>query len=78
MEMALKKKGLIVLNPASLPTGMPPERYMPICFAMIDQADTIIMLDDWQDSKGARIERAYAKYQGKKIVYPEKKGTAKK
>ena len=46
--------------------------------AMIDQCDTVVMLDNWQDSKGAKIEREYAKYNGKRIVYPTGKGKSTK
>ena len=78
MEQKLRKKGLIVLNPTSLPDGMPAEKYLPICMAMIDQCDTVVMLDNWQDSKGAKMEREYAKYNGKRIVYPTGKGKGTK
>lgn len=72
-ERILKEKyGRIILNPATLPDGMPGERYMPICMAMIDQADAVIMLPNWTESKGARLEREYAKYQGKTIIYVRK------
>ena len=62
--------GCIVLNPADLPDGMPKEKYMPICLAMIDAADAICPLDDWEDSPGAMIEISYARYQGKNILPP--------
>lgn len=68
-EEKLKAKGFTVLNPARLPDGMPPEKYMPICMAMIDAADMICMLDGWEISKGAYLERKYALYQGKTVVF---------
>ena len=61
--------GHICLNPSNLPEGLPYEAYMPICFAMIDACDTIYMLDNWKDSKGAIRELAYAQSKGKKIMY---------
>ena len=68
-EERLKAKGHIVLNPANLPQGMPDDRYMPICLAMLDQADAIYLLNGFNDSPGARLESDYAGYQNKKIVW---------
>lgn len=68
-ENRLIESGAVALNPAKLPQGMESEKYMPICFAMIDAADCVYMLSNWQDSAGAKIEHAYATYQHKKIVY---------
>lgn len=67
-ESRLLDAGYTVLNPASLPYGMDKAKYMPICLAMLDAADAVFMLSDWQDSPGARIEEAYAEYQGKEIL----------
>lgn len=67
----LRDKGFSVLNPAELPDGMPGTRYMPICLAMVQAADTVYALDNWKDSNGARIEIRYARYQGKNIVFQE-------
>lgn len=56
-EQRLKAEGHIVLNPAALlPVGMPYESYFPICFAMVDTADSIYFLHGWEKSKGARAE----------------------
>lgn len=66
-EEAEKLEGLghIVLNPAELPEGMSKAEYMRICFAMIDCADTVFLLPDWQGSPGAQLELAYCRYIGK-------------
>ena len=61
----LKAEGHIVLSPAMLPEGMPRDRYMPICLAMLQQADAIYTLKNWPESPGADLERRYAKYQQK-------------
>lgn len=53
--------GCVPLNPAILPQGMSQHDYMRICMAMLDVSDLIIMLDGWEDSEGAVIERKYAK-----------------
>lgn len=68
VEKMLTEMGHVVLNPARLPDSMPSERYMPICLAMVAQADALYVLDNWKDSKGASLEAAYAAYQGKQIM----------
>lgn len=61
----LNKLGHIVLNPAILPEGMTRQDYMRICFAMIDSADVVLFLSDYEDSEGAKVERSYCEYIGK-------------
>lgn len=68
-QLKLEAEGWIVLNPADLPTGMPADRYMPICLAMLQQADAVYMLDGWEYSEGANIELQFAQYQGKEVLY---------
>lgn len=67
-ERALREKGHVVLNPAVLPDGLPQGAYMPICLAMLQQADAICLLDNWQDSQGAKLELAFAQYQQKPVI----------
>lgn len=61
-EKKLKEKGHIVLNPAKLPKGMAKEQYMPICLAMLNQADWMVIVNDG-DNQGVEVERRYAEYQ---------------
>lgn len=68
-QLQLEDDGWIVLNPADLPQEMPDDRYMPICLAMLQQADAIYMLDGWEYSEGANIELQFAQYQGKEVLY---------
>ena len=68
-ESYLNWKGWTVLNPACLPKGLHPHSYMPICLAMVDAADAIVLLEGWQESHGARIEGEYAGYHGKMICH---------
>lgn len=70
-QLNLEADGWIVLNPADLPAGMPADRYMPICLAMLQQADAIYMLGGWEGSDGAGIEYLLAEYQGKEVLYEE-------
>lgn len=64
----LESRGYIVLNPATLPKGMRKEKYMPICLAMLNQADIVVMLSDYEYSPGALLELKYADYQDKEIL----------
>lgn len=70
-EMAKKvnANGDIAVNPAVLPNGLDHDRYMPMCLTMIDASDAILMLKDWTTSEGAKLEKAYAEYQGKTVLY---------
>ena len=67
-ERMLSDQGHIVLNPAALPCGMSRADYMRICFAMIDCADLVYFLPDWQDSPGAKLEHSYCRYIQKTIM----------
>jgi len=67
-EKMLKGKGYAVINPAQLPIEIPFEHCMPICTSMIDGADMVALLDGWEESPGAELEKKYAEYQGKPAV----------
>lgn len=67
-EEYLKEMGHKVLNPASLPLGLPEEAYMPICLAMLNAAEAIFMLEGAEQSDGAMLERNFAIYQNKVII----------
>lgn len=71
-EKYYKNKGFKVLNPAILPDDLPRNAYMPICLAMLEQADAIALLPHFISSMGAVIEHKYANYQGKEVwIVPE-------
>lgn len=71
----LAREGHDVFYPTILPDyeSVPHEDYMHICFAMIDVCDAVYMQEDWQQSKGARMELEYAKSHGKRILYEDDK-----
>lgn len=60
--------GVVVLNPARLPQGLNRADYMRLCFQMIDTADAVLLLDGWDRSDGATLERDFCRYIGKPIV----------
>lgn len=65
VETDLTKQGFVVMSPATLPEHMTPADYMRICFAMIDSADTVVLLPGWSNSEGATLEWIYCRYIGK-------------
>ena len=68
-QKMLEDEGHIVINPAVLPVGLDMDKYMPICLSMVDGADAIFLFNNWQNSKGALLEKAYAEYQRKEILF---------
>lgn len=70
-EEKLKNSGHLCMNPSTLSEGFPWEIYMPICYKMIDACDTVYLLKNWTDSKGAKLEFEYAKSKNMKILYEE-------
>ena len=68
----LENEGFTVLDPSLLPSGMAPADYMRICLAMLDSADCVVLLPDWCQSIGARLEHAWCEYTGKPAVVWEK------
>jgi len=56
-----------VLNPATLPDGWEYDEYMEHCMIMVRRCDIVAVLPDWEESKGARSEVAYALALGKPV-----------
>ena len=63
----LKGEGYIVLNPATLPMGLSYADYARICHAMIEAAETVLLLPGYTRSPGAMLEMKYALYIGKEV-----------
>ena len=65
----LAANGDTPLNPAILPDGLSQADYMAICIAMLQRADSIVMLDNWERSEGARAELSLAQKLGLRIQF---------
>lgn len=65
----LEDRNIKVMNQATLQTHISDQDYRLIKFNMIDCCDAVIMLNDWEKSKIARIERVYAQRIGKPVHY---------
>ncbi len=71
----LVNKGHSVFIPTVLPDykDVSHEDYLYICYSMIDVCDAVYMLDNWQNSKGARMELQHAADFDKQIIYQDEK-----
>jgi hypothetical protein len=62
-----------VINPAYINSMLPNDtthaEYMRTSIAMLSMCDTIYMMRGWENSKGCKIEYAYAKKNGIKVIY---------
>lgn len=72
VEDALVAQGHSVMNPAKLPMGFSQADYMHVCFSMIDSCEALAMLDNWEKSEGATVERLYGKKVGKLVFEASK------
>jgi hypothetical protein len=68
-ERELRGCGFVVINPAKNPEGLSYAAYMRLAIAEINECDTLYMLPGWENSRGARAEKAYAESVGKNIRY---------
>lgn len=73
VEKELTEKGYAVVNPARYNAQLPEETtykdYMRVSLALLEACSSIYMLNGWQDSKGARLEHAYAEAMGINVMY---------
>ena len=68
----IKSKGWMYVNPAYNCITAPEashDQYMHICLAQMDICDAVMMLEGWENSKGAKIEHEYAIQNGMLIMY---------
>lgn len=63
MARRVKKYGHTPINPYYLGLALPDgghTQYMALCFVLMDFADAILMMDGWDRSRGAIMERKRA------------------
>lgn len=68
-EKVLQGYGHTVLNPAVLPNGLEYHEYIRISKAMLMCADSVYLLEGWENSNGAINERTLAIALNKIIEY---------
>ena len=68
-EAMLSRIGYEVVNPTKLcKKNWSWLRCMAVCLWHLLRCNCVYQLDNWQDSRGARIEYKWAKFLGKKIL----------
>jgi len=69
MERKLREQGHEPISPVwARAEEISWNAFMQADLAMLDCADAIVFLRDWQESNGAKIERRYAKRHGIKLL----------
>lgn len=70
-EKELTEQGFLVFNPAKHPNMFSWEEFMELDLLALKNCDSIYLLDDWKESRGAKIEYDEAVRLGKEIIYDE-------
>lgn len=70
----IRKKGHEPINPVGLQTILDPRttswaQYMAAALGLLYASEAILLLPDWEDSKGAQKEKAAARRLGMRIYY---------
>lgn len=75
-EEAIKSNGDFAVNPAAVNDRLPNctsyNCYIDMSLAMLRHCDAIYMMHGWQNSRGARLEKAYAEALDIPVLYEEK------
>lgn len=74
MEIRLNAVGHKAINPCKILPYHPDykwEEYMLADIKMIFECNAMVMLDNWETSRGAKIEHAIAIHLGLEIYYPK-------
>ena len=75
-----KFKSCDVVNPARLGNVLPygtHKEYMELCYSLVGMSDKMVMLDGWQKSKGARLEKKMAEEMDMEIYELQEDGELK-
>lgn len=75
-----KFKSCDVVNPARLGNVLPHgthKEYMELCYALVGMADKMVMLEGWQKSKGAMLEKRMAEEMDMEIYELQENGELK-
>jgi len=65
----LKSSGMIPVNPMNfVPKDMDWKGAMKLCIRSLVTCDYMLLLDDWKESKGAKLERSLAVVLGIPII----------
>ena len=71
-EKELTETGHLVFNPALHPDMFTWEQFMELDLKALGNCDAIYLLEDWKDSRGAKIEYDEAVKLGKEIIFENK------
>ena len=73
IERRLMRSGYTVVNPAKVNANLPVDtthaEYMEMSFTMLDMCDAILMMNGWQQSRGAGMEFDRAVRNGMTIAF---------
>ena len=69
----LTEKGFQVYNPTVHPDMFSWEEFMELDLLALSKCDSIYLLDDWKDSRGAKIEYDEAVRLGKEVLYDKER-----
>lgn len=67
-EKRLREMGHIVINPAAIFCGKSYKDFIDVDLTLLSKCDAIYMLEGWEDSKGAQLEKHYAEVVGLKVI----------
>ena len=67
-EELVREAGHIPFNPSLKPKGFTYKRYIDMSLNELSNCDAILLLRGWQQSKGACLEKHYAKAIGMRIL----------
>lgn len=70
-EAALQAEGNTVINPARALAALPElgwESCMKVCLSLLSLCDTVFLLEGWEMSRGAKVEKYHAELHGYDVI----------